>query len=96
MVTVHLDKFNDGINAHGRKPEEYAEHDSVLWHEGKMYDLIKEYVSGVGYFSPEEMDYALRNIRWHIESILEFVGLDISSDCVMYEAIDVQSARMAA
>ena len=93
MFTAHLDQFNDGINQHGRTPDKYDEHDTVLWHEDKMYDLVAEYIRNVGDFTSEEIDYALRSIRWHVEVILEYIGLDINPDCVMFEMIDVQSAR---
>ena len=96
MFTKHYDQFNDAINQHGRTPDKFEEHDSLLWHEGKMYDLAKEYIEGVGDFTSYEIDYALRNIRWHVECILEYVGLSINPECVMYEMLDVQSARLGA
>lgn len=95
MVTIHLDMFNDAINAHGRTFEEFADHDRILWHEGKMYNLAKKYILGIDAMTSEEVDDALRNIRWHVENILEILKSDIDADCVMYEMIDVQTARYA-
>ena len=96
MVTIHADKFNDAINQHGRMPEKFDEHDSVLWHEGRMYDLIKDYVAHIGEYTSQQLELALRHIKWHVESIMAYTGLDIDSWCVTYELIDIQSARLAA
>ena len=96
MFTAHLDKFNDSINMHGRTPDTFAEHDSILYHEGKMYDLIGEYIQEIDTLASIQMDWYLRHIRHHVNAILAYLELDIDADCVMYEAIDVQGARLIA
>ena len=94
MFTKHLDQFNDAINRHGRTPDKHAEHDSVLWHEGKMYDLANEYIRDLDLLEPRQVDWYLRHMRHHVCAILAYVGLSVTPDCVMFEMLDVQSAML--
>lgn len=95
MFTKHYEEFNDAINEHGRyaTPEE---HDSVLYHEGRLYDLADEHIRFSGGYSPETFERSIAYMLYHVNAILSFTGAEITPECVLFELLDVQSARFAA
>lgn len=95
MFTEHYDKFNDAINEHSANASA-EEHESVLYHESRMYEFAKEYIRDLDSLTEREVDLCLRYMRWHITVILEYTGLNVLPDAVMYEMLDFQSSRLAA
>ena len=61
-----------------------------------MYELASEYTRDLDILDSRQADWYLRHMRWHVNVILTYVGLNVDADCVMYEMLDVQSARLAA
>ena len=92
MYTGHYDTFNDAINRHGIYAT-YDEHETVLYHEGKLYDLANEYIERCDDLNMSDADTYLRYMRYHIAAIQAYTYAGVSTDCVMFELLDVQSAR---
>ena len=90
MFAKHYDRFNDAINAHGLSADR-AEHESVLYHESRMYELAKEYVRRLDELTSREVDDYLRFMRHHVCAVLAYVGLSADPDPIMFEMLDVQS-----
>ena len=94
MYTGHLDAFNDAINAHGLHAS-WEDHDSVLYHEGKLYDLANEYLEHADDFTMSDADRCLRYMRYHLDTINAYTYAGVSTDYVMFELLYVQSMRRA-
>lgn len=91
MYTGHYDTFNDAINKHGLCASQ-EEHDIILYHEGKMYDLANEYLERVNDLTMRDVNSYLRYMRHHIDAINAYTLAGVSTDCVMFELLDVMSA----
>lgn len=95
MVTIHFDKFNDAINKHSAEASA-AEHESVLYHEERLYELAKEHIAYSDNYDPHTFERSIAYMLYHVNVILAYTEAEITPECVVYELLDFQSTALAA